>query len=75
MTWRKQQQRQADEKRREREKSSFRAEVKSTLDAHMMCTQEYALRHAAYKPPPEPREMKQYKQQVEDRMLKLAELL
>eukprot|EP00959_Pyramimonas_sp_CCMP1952_P015796 334078-Pyramimonas_sp.AAC.1 len=41
----------------------------------MMCTQEYALRHAAYKQPPAPREMKQYKQQVEDRMLKLAELL
>eukprot|EP00959_Pyramimonas_sp_CCMP1952_P421462 8829436-Pyramimonas_sp.AAC.1 len=28
MTWRKHQQRQADDKRREREKSSFRAEVK-----------------------------------------------
>eukprot|EP00959_Pyramimonas_sp_CCMP1952_P059706 1247167-Pyramimonas_sp.AAC.1 len=40
-----------------------------------MSSQTYALKHPAYKPPPDTREAKQYKHTVEDRMTSLTDLL
>eukprot|EP00959_Pyramimonas_sp_CCMP1952_P123283 2577652-Pyramimonas_sp.AAC.1 len=51
-TWRKQMQKQADQRRRDRDSATFRNEIAKVLEETMMSTSKYALNHSMYSPPP-----------------------
>eukprot|EP00959_Pyramimonas_sp_CCMP1952_P265602 5553281-Pyramimonas_sp.AAC.1 len=67
-------QKQADQRRRDRDSATFKNEIAKVLEETMMSTSKYAMNHSIYSPPPKSDTAK-YRKSLEERMHRTAEVI